>query len=409
MSIGVASLAVNGGRPELDGLGPFPSWPQFGPEEETGLIDVLRSGAWGSTSGQLVATFETEFAAFHRTRHATALNNCTAGIAACLRAADIGVGDEVIVPPYTFIATASAALMVGATPIFADIDPTNHLLDPAPVEAAITDRTRAIIPVHLAGNVADLDAFVELGRRHDLLIIEDAAQAIGASWRDRPVGGFGAFGVFSFQSSKNMTAGEGGIVTTDDDARAAAIYSQVNLGRVRGGGWYQHETIGYNLRLTEFQAAVLRAQLDRFEDQQAVRDERAAQLRADLADVDGVLVDAIDDRVSSHGHHLFIFRLPELGARGLREAAAAALRAEGLPGVSTGYLPLHRNPALQRATADLARRLGRPEVTANCPATDLISTDTLWLPHETLLGSPEQIAAVGRAIAKIAHAADQLG
>ena len=145
--------------------------------------------------------------------------------------------------------------------MFSDIDPDTHMLDPEAVKAVITPRTRAVIPVHLGGRAANMEAFQSIGRDHGLAIIEDCAQAIGTRYRGTPVGALGDVGTFSFQSSKNMTAGEGGLVTTNDDERASRLYSLVNVGRVRGGGWYQHEIVGYNLRLTEFQGALLRRQL----------------------------------------------------------------------------------------------------------------------------------------------------
>lgn len=408
MSIDTAALAIEGGPSALDGAGDFPGWPIFGLEEEHGVLEVLHSGAWGSTQGHEVEEFEAEFADLHRAKHAVATTSCTVGIAASLRAAGIGMGDEVIVPPYTFIATASAALLVGAVPVFADIDPRSHLLDPAAAESVISDRTKAIIPVHLAGNVADPEIFADIGRRHGLIVIEDCAQAAGASWKGQPVGTFGDIGVFSFQSSKNMTAGEGGLIITNDDKQADALYSQVNVGRSRGGGWYQHEVIGSNLRMTEFQAAILRAQISRFPAQQSTRDANAAALLSQLETIDGVRTDRVEDDVTAHGHHLLIFRVPDIGANGWRATAAAALTAEGVPGVSTGYSPLHHNPAILHDTEQLARRLGQPVPHSDCPGADLVGQDTLWLPHNVLLGTEEQIDAVGRAIAKVVTAADRL-
>lgn len=404
----VTQLAHRGGEPELAGIDDFPAWPQPVPEDEEAVLQVLRSGAWGSTHGNQVTEFEAEFAAAQGAKHAIALSNGTLALAAALRAAGVGVGDEVIVPPYTFIATAAAPLFVGAVPVFADVDPHTHLLDPAAVEAAITERTKAVIPVHLAGNVVDLDAFAELGGRHDIAIIEDSAQAAGAQWRGRGVGSTGDLGTFSFQSSKNLTAGEGGIVTTDDDDLAGAVYSLVNVGRVPGGGWYQHTSVGYNLRLTEFQGALLRAGLRRLPGQQEVRERNARALADQLAGVPGVQLPPADDRVTAHGRHLFIFRVPELGEQGLRDAAVKALGAEGVAGASTGYVPLHRNEAVVGEARALAEKLGQPWPENACPHADLVSSDTIWLPQRVLLGSDEQVAAVGRAIAKVVGSADQL-
>jgi len=402
------ALAIDGGRPALDGLPPFPAWPQHNEADAKALLGVLESGKWGSTHGNLVEQFETEFAAAQGAKHGVALSNGTLALAAALRAAGVGVGDEVIVPPYTFIATASAALFVGAVPTFADVDPDTHLIDPASVERAITDRTKAIIAVHLAGNVADLDALNRIADTNGLTLIEDAAQASGAAWRGRPVGAIGHLGTFSFQTSKNLTAGEGGIVLTDDDRLASAVYSLVNVGRVRGGGWYEHASVGYNLRLTEFQGALLRSQLTRLAEQQKLRDENAKLLTERLSGVAGVQVDREPAEVTAHGRHLFMFRVPELGRAGLRDAAAKALNAEGVVGASSGYVPLHRNEALVAESKALADRLGQPYPEADCPVADLVCTDTIWLPQPTLLGTAEQTNAVADAIIKVVGAGERL-
>ena len=402
------TLAINGGSAALGGLPPFPSWPQPGEGDEQALLEVLHSGKWGSTHGTVVATFESEFAAFQQARHGTALSNGTLALAAALRAGGVGIGDEVIVPPYTFIATAAAALFVGAVPVFADVNPETHLLDPAAAEAAVTERTKAIIPVHLAGMVADMDAFVELGRRHNLIIIEDAAQAAGAAYKGRPVGAIGDLGTFSFQTSKNVSAGEGGMVTTDDDALAAAVYSLVNVGRVRDGGWYEHARVGYNLRITEFQGALLRGQLARLPELQKLRDTNAQLLSELLRDVDGVHLAPDLPEVTSHGRHLFMMRIAAFAAEGRRQAALKALHAEGVAGASGGYVPLHRNEALITEAAAIAERLSQPYPTFDCPNADAVSTDTVWLPQHLMLGSSEQIHGIAAAITKVVAAADQL-
>lgn len=403
----MSELAVHGGTPALQGLGDLPAWPQPTAAEEAALLEVFRSGKWGSTAGDVVAQFEQEFARYQDAEHGVALVNGTLAIAAALQACGVGLGDEVIVPPYTFIATASAALFVGAVPVFADVDPLTHLLDPAASEAAITDRTRAIVPVHLAGRAADMAAFRELGAKHDLAVIEDCAQAIGTRFRGQAVGSWGDVGTFSFQSSKNITAGEGGLVTTTDAKLADALYSLVNVGRVRGGGWYQHQHLGYNLRLTEFQAAVLGPQLRRHPADQEVRESRSELLRAELDQVEGVQLAPPNPDLTSLGHHLFILRLPELGRLGLRDAAVKALAAEGVA-ASPGYVPLHRNEVVVTEARQIASRLGQPYPEAECPATDLVSSDTIWLPHRYLSGTQEQTRAVAAAIAKVARSASAL-
>ncbi|MEV6266572.1 DegT/DnrJ/EryC1/StrS family aminotransferase [Kribbella sp. NPDC051936] len=370
------------------------SWPQYGTEEADALLEVLNSGKWGSTSGDVVATFEREFAAYQQAGHAVCLANGTLAIAVALKAAGVGIGDEVIVPPYTFIATASAALFVGAVPVFADVDPDTHLLDPIATEAAVTERTKAVVVVHLAGRPADMDAFTALGAKHGLTIVEDAAQAHGAAYKGRSVGAIGDLGTFSFQSSKNITAGEGGIVVTDSAELAGAVYSLVNVGRVPGGGWYQHETVGYNLRLTEFQAAILRVQLRRHPQLQEVREGNARLLTDLLEKAPGIQLAPDDPAITAHGRHLFMLRVP-----GRRDAVLEALRAAGFDRASSGYVPLHRNAAVLRESQAITTRLGQPYPEHACPNADLVSTDTIWLPQPYLLGTEDETRAIADTIA----------
>jgi len=370
------------------------SWPQYGTEEADALLEVLNSGKWGSTSGDVVATFEREFAAYQQAGHAVCLANGTLAIAVALKAAGVGIGDEVIVPPYTFIATASAALFVGAVPVFADVDPDTHLLDPIATEAAITERTKAVVVVHLAGRPADMDAFTALGAKYGLTIVEDAAQAHGAAYKGRAVGAIGDLGTFSFQSSKNITAGEGGVVVTDSAELAGAVYSLVNVGRVPGGGWYQHETVGYNLRLTEFQAAILRVQLRRHPQLQEVREGNARLLTDLLEKAPGILLAPDDPAITAHGRHLFMLRVP-----GRRDAVLEALRAAGFDRASSGYVPLHRNAAVLRESQAITTRLGQPYPEHPCPNADLVSTDTIWLPQPYLLGAEDETRAIADTIA----------
>ncbi|GAA1572148.1 3-amino-5-hydroxybenzoate synthase [Kribbella karoonensis] len=371
----------------------MPEWPQYDDEEAKALLEVLNSGKWGSTSGDTVATFEREFAAYQQAGHAVCLANGTLAIAVALRAAGVGIGDEVIVPPYTFIATASAALFVGAVPVFADVDPDTHLLDPAAAEAAITERTKAIVVVHLAGRPADLDAFTALGERRGLTIVEDAAQAHGAAYKGRPVGAIGDLGTFSFQSSKNITAGEGGVVLTESAELAGAVYSLVNVGRVPGGGWYQHETVGYNLRLTEFQAAILRVQLRRHPELQALRERNARLLTDLLAPVEGIRLAPEDPAITAHGRHLFMLRVP-----GHRDAVLKSLTAAGIDKASPGYVPLHRNTAVLREATTITTRLNQPYPQPTCPNADKVSQDTIWLPQPYLLGTEDQTQTLATTI-----------
>lgn len=403
----MSTLALYGGPPELSAPGQFPSWPPVGPGDDEALTDVLHSGHWGSTSGSVVSRFQDNFADYQDARHGVALANGTLALVAALRACGVGIGDEVIVPPYTFVATASSALFVGAIPVFADIDPETHLLDPGAVEAAITPRTRAVIPVHLGGLAADMDAFRRIGEDHGLAVIEDCAQAIGTRYKETAVGGLGDVGTFSFQSSKNMTAGEGGLVTTNDQELAGALYTTINVGRVPGGGWYQHQNVGYNLRMTEFQGALLSQQLKRHPEEQEVREGNARILESELRGVDGVVLPRADDAVTAHGRHLFLLRVPELGRMGLRDVAVDALEAEGVT-AATGYVPLHVNDAVQKEARAIAERLGQDRPEPACLQAEIVAEDTIWLPQRMLLGTREQTHGIARAIRKVVGSADDL-
>ena len=258
-------LALLGGTPLRKR--PFTTWPIFGKPEEKRLLRTLHSGKWGRLNGPEVAEFEQRFATMHGCQHGIGVVNGTVSLRIGLMAAGIQADDEVIVPPYTFLSTASAVVEANAIPVFADVDLETFNLDPKAVEAAITPRTRAIIVVHFAGQPADMDAIMAIARKRKLFVIEDAAHAHGAIYKKRAAGSIGHLGSFSFQSSKNLTSGEGGIITTNDQKLAEACRSIHSCGRIPGGLWYEHHVMSGNYRLGEFQGAILNCQLARLEAQ----------------------------------------------------------------------------------------------------------------------------------------------
>jgi dTDP-4-amino-4,6-dideoxygalactose transaminase len=392
----VIRLAIDGGKPVR--TAEFGGWPEFGVEEEELILEALRSGHWGSLDGTFVNRLETEFAALQDARHGVSTVNATMGLAVALRALGIGPGDEVIVPPYTFIATASAALMLGAIPVFVDVDRETLLIDPAGIDAAVTSRTKAIIPVHHGGSPADMDGVMAAAERHGLRVVEDAAQAHGAAWRGRPVGAIGDIGVFSFQSTKPINAGEGGMMTTDDDELDELLWSLRNVGRRRGGAWYEHVRLGWNLRMSELQAALLIAQMRRMPAQHARRTAAAAVLDAALSNIPGVVPLKIPDGVTAHSWYTYHWRWVGAADGGLPKAAFAdALRAEGIP-LFSGYTPLNRNEAIRTEV----RRLGGAEPVA-CPNAERAEADEiLMFAMPILLGGPEDLDDVVRAVAKVA-------
>jgi dTDP-4-amino-4,6-dideoxygalactose transaminase len=398
-------LAIDGGTPVR--TRPFQSWPIWDEHDEQALLRALHSGVWG-VGGEETEQLEQELAALHGTRYALTVTNGTAALEAALRACGVGYGDEVIVPPYTFIATASACLLVGAVPIFADIDPETYTLDPAVVEALITPRTKAIVPVHIGGYPADMDRLCEIAQRHGLRVLEDAAQAIGAQWRGRAVGSIGDLGTLSFQSSKNINAGEGGAIMTNDDTLFERCWAFKNCGRVRGGAWYRHDSLGDNFRMTQFQAALLRSQLTHLEAWAERRAENVRYLLDGLREVGGLIPQRADERVTRHGYHLLIVRYqPEAFGGWNREQFLNAIRAEGIP-ASPGYVPLYGTLGIQQGIRELCAALGRPEPPApDCPVNEhACRNEAIWLVGQSpLLGTRADMDDVVQAVAKLrAHA-----
>ncbi|MCD4823160.1 MAG: DegT/DnrJ/EryC1/StrS family aminotransferase [Phycisphaerae bacterium] len=405
-------LAINGGSPVR--TEPFPSWPIFGKEEQTALSRVLNSGQWGRLSGDEVAKFERRFADYHHAAHGIAVVNGTVSLRIALLAAGIEAGDEVIVPPYTFLATATAVVEANATPVFVDIDLETFNIDPKAIEAAITDRTKAIIPVHVGGLPADMDAIMDIANRHGLTVIEDSAHAHGAEYKGRRVGSLGHMGSFSFQSSKNFTSGEGGIVITSDDDLAGECRSIHNCGRAEDGQWYEHHIISGNYRLGEFQGAILNAQFDRFDEQAARRDRNAKYLVERLSKLSGIYLQKRGDDCTRHGCHLFLFRLnpAELGVS--REVFLAAIEAEGIPACAGYVLPLYRQPVFTNLAFGpyTGYKNNHPDLDytrTNCPNCETICTEQgAWMYQSLLLGEQKDMDDIIRAFEKVHANLDSL-
>src|SRR5260370_7448459 len=252
----MAQLALNGGRKTKQKA--FPVWPQYDDRERKALEEVLESRVWWRTPGTKTLQFENDFAKFHGAKHGIAVTNGTAALEVTMSALEIGPGDEVIIPDFTFVATASAVLYASALPVMVDVSPETYCLDPQLAEAVVTPKTKAIIAVHMGGNPSDLDALGALPTRKGISLIEDNAHPHGSEWNGRRLGTFGAASTFSFQSSKLMTAGEGGIIITNDDAFERLARSVHDCGRMSAEWFYSHYINGSNYRLSEWQAAILR-------------------------------------------------------------------------------------------------------------------------------------------------------
>jgi dTDP-4-amino-4,6-dideoxygalactose transaminase len=380
-------LAIDGGVADSDFT--WPTWPPPAtPEQRSMLATVLDSGDWGSTSGPLCGKLGEQFAAAHGAAHGVTLTNGTLALTVALRAAGVRAGDEVIVPAYTFVACATAVLLLGATPVIADVDARHLHLSAATVSEAITPRTRAIMAVHLAGSPAPMTEILDVAG--DIPVIEDAAQAHGAQYRGTPVGGLGTAATFSFQSSKAMTAGEGGLVTTNDAAIADLVWSLCNVGRERSGAWYHHARIGWNLRMTEFQAALLLPWLDRL-DAEIERRNSFADAMDEALVAGGAPVAIVPDPAGTtrNTRHLLMLRidLPD-SARPDREWIALAMAAEGVP-LDLGYPGLGRIPAI----------VGDSRVLPS-PGTDAAES-VVWMRQQLLMGEPDAAWAAARAFERV--------
>lgn len=408
----MAQLALNGGTPVRSEK--YPAWPVWDQREIDAVTAVVRSGQWGGypEPGPHAAAFARAFADYHGAKHGICMANGTITLVVSLRAAGIGLGDEVIVPGYTFAATALAPMEAGAIPVIVDVDPDTYCIDPKAVEAAITPRTRAIMPVHLGAQVADMDALMEIARRHDLIVVEDCAHAHGAQWRGRGVGAIGQLGSFSMQSSKILTSGEGGIVLTNDDRLAELCHSLIDCGRPKDAEGRNY-TFGANYRLSELQAAMLAVGVQRLPEQTALREENAAYLDEALSELEGVRVLRRDERITRRAVYEYIFAIDPAAFGGApKERVIDALHAEGIP-VQGGYEPMndydifrptpqnHPVAKLFPERFDFAKlRLPVAERAANHEA--------VWLNQRTLLGDRAGVDQVVEAVRKVQRHAGEL-
>jgi dTDP-4-amino-4,6-dideoxygalactose transaminase len=395
------------------------------------VAEVVRSGNWGRLRAGAAKTreFEQKFARYHDCAFGLCVTSGTAALEVALVSAGVGVGDEVIVPPYTFMATATAALQVGAVPVFVDVDPWTYNLDPALLETAITEKTRAIIPVHFGGLPADMDAINRVAKRHDLVVIEDAAHAHGGIHRGGKLGSLGDAAAWSFQASKNLTSGEGGCITTNNPAiyNKAILYHDFWRAKLRREedvdflpNRVNFPVLSWNYRMSELHGALLLSQFDRLEGWAATRDANAAHLAHRLAEIDGLANVRVDPFVVRNAMHIFLFKYVGRDAFGglTRRQLVQAVNAEGIP-CSEGYFaPVYRHPVFQDALHG-ALRNGFPLTSnyygrkmdyrdVNCPQAERVCTEeTLWIGQSVFLGSRKDVDDVAEAFAKVkAHAGE---
>ncbi len=403
----MTELAFFGGAKTREAA--YPAWPPHDERDLKAVVAVVRSGNWGGFPypGAQTRRFLDAFIALQGGRYAVAAMNGTLTMEVALRAADIGWGDEVIVPAYTFQATASAPMMAGAIPVLADIDPNTFCIDPAAIKAAITPRTRAIIPVHVASQMADMDAIMRIAARHDLVVIEDAAHAHGAVWNRQGAGTLGDFGSFSMQSTKILTAGEGGVLLCRDEEQAWRAASIIDCGRPHdpAGELYMQ---GGNYRMTELQAALLNVGLERFPAQFSMREEMAAYMDEALSEVAGLRVLPRDERHQRRAIYCYTFAIEPEDFGATNAIVARALAAEGIPCWS-GYEPMYRDELFQPTKSRLPVPSAFPErfdySRLHLPVAERISGETgMWLGEAIFRAGKQGVDDVVAALGKVQSA-----
>ena len=413
----MGKLAINGGSPVR--TKPWPAWPACTEREREQLLDVLESRSWGGypSPNRKAAEFNKKFAAYNGAKYGVSCANGTVSLEMCLRAAGVKYGDEVIVTPYTWVATAAAVVTQNAVPVFADVEASDYTIDPDIIEAKITDKTKAIIPVHLGSSAADMDRIMAIAKKHNLVVIEDCAHSHGGRWNGVGLGAIGDFGSFSFQSSKLMTAGEGGIVLTNSDDYMQKLHSLVNCGRKETGydkfsGWL----LGWNYRISEWSAAVLLAQLESLEERTQLRMKNAAYLTEQLRQIDGINVIERDPRLTAQHHYQYIFKYDPAGFKGVhRNVFLAALYNEGvkldgpfyeaLPGRDIFPVSADFYPAIRERYGDAITAAHAADLTVTNNATD---NEAIWMHYPYLMGTHEDIDDIIAAIRKVRENIDEL-
>ena len=391
----------------------FPVWPQFDDGERRALNEVLESRVWWRTPGTKTLEFEQAFAKYHGARHGIAVTNGTAALEVTMAGLGIGAGDEVIVPDFTFVATASAVLFANALPVLVDVDAETWCIRPDLVEAAITPRTKAIVAVHMGGHPADLDALRKIAGDRGIALVEDSAHAHGTEWRGKKIGAIGVAGTFSFQASKLMTAGEGGMIITNNDQFERQARSVHDCGRMPGEWFYSHYIYGSNYRLSEWQGAILNVQLGRVEEQTKVRHENAGLLDILLRKIPGVTPQKLDARCTRNGHYAYIFHVEKKEFAGIStERIVEALNAEGIP-TQASYPPLHeldmfRSGEYRKRLCGEQARGEHAFLKAEFPATQKAAWETIWFPQPALLGDAEDMQEIAAALRKIQSCAKEL-
>lgn len=407
-------LALLGGQPVRSGG--FPSWPMIEKNDETAWADVLQKKGWCRLDGDYVNQFEKEYAKLTGVKECLATSNGTNALFGAMSGLDIGPGDEVLVPPYTFVATINVPFLKYALPVFVDTDPETFQMDPNKIEEKITEHTRCICPVHIGGYVANMDAILAIAKKHNLPVVEDACQAHLAEWKGKKVGSWGDAGCFSFQVTKNLSSGEGGAIISNNSDLIDRCYSFHSNGRERTNKYgYQYIHNGTNMRMTEFQGALLLQQMTRIEAQAKVRTQNAEFLTEQLKQIPGITPAKHYDGCTRTAYHLYMFRYDPSQFAGVpRDKFLKALNAEGISS-SGGYGPLNKEPLIEETLRSRGfqavfpkERIDKYLKENNCPANDKLCQEAVWFFQYMLLGTRTDMEQIVEAIRKIHNNASAL-
>lgn len=385
----MGTLAIKGGTPTR--REPFLEWPQLNMQQGELLMQAYNSGIWG-IGGKNIKSLAEKMNSMLNVGYGFAVSNGTVALEIALRALEIGFGDEVVVPDYTFISTASSVIMVGAKPVFCDVDLGTFNIDPASIEQSITDKTKAIIVVHVGGMACDMEVICRIAKKHNVFVIEDCAHAIGSYYGDKALGTIGDIGTFSFQSSKLVTSGEGGYICTHNYKLYKRMWALTNCGRdVENMQWYNHPYIGTNARISEFQACILNSQLDKLE-------ELLERIRLNVSLLDEFFQASKLIHLRKYGNHQTNYYIygglyngyEEYGVK--RRLFIHALRAEGIP-VSEGYKSLVRQKCFKNYGNDNIK---------GCENSYLLETKkAIWFDFNLFIGTKKDVEDIIRAISKI--------
>ena len=408
-------LAIHGGQPvRTKG---WSEWPIWNKDAEEDILSVLRSGIWCRLGGTKVTEFERKYAELMGTRRCLATSSGTTALLVALHVLGIDTGDEVLVSPYTFIATYNVVFLSKALPVFIDTDQETFNMNPAKIEERITERTKAILPVHILGLPCDMDKINAIAKKHNLIVIEDACQAWLAEYRGKKCGTLGDLGCFSFQNSKNLPAGEGGAIIGNDDEIMDRCFSHHNCGRPYGSvkATSNYPVLGSNRRMQEFQAVILMSQMKRLKKDADIRLENAQYLTSKIKDIPGIFPYKLCEGATRSAYHLYPFRYKKEYFNNVpREKFLDALRAEGIP-CSGGYGPQNKDGLIEAALNSKGYkrlfskdRLKKYREENHLPNNDQLCREAVWFSQNMLIGTKSDMDDIADAIVKVYKNRDKL-